>query len=1059
MTDALLATTAGTHDLNLNSTGTAKIGGAVGNGTGSATTFFNSLTTNAGGTTEFSGNIVALTQTFNDDIVLNGSMSMGSMGTAAGLTATFNGNVDATNSDIQLGFVSTAIDGANWSNLGSLRFEGTEIAVQNTIQSTGDQTYVSTVNVVDNLTLDTGSGDLNISGPLLATTAGTHDVNINSTGTAKIGGAVGNGTGSATTFFNGLTTNAGGTTEFSGNVVALTQTFNDDIVLNGSMNMGGTTTNAGLSATFNGQVDATNSTIQLGFVSTAIDGANWSNLASLRFEGTDIGLQNTLQTTGGQTYNATNPVHLDGDTILVGETLSIANGLDGQAKNLVLNFTQTTTLDGSFANITDLTSEGDVSLNGTITTLGNQAYNAGVNLAGNSTLKGNSLSVANVDGQTKNLVLDFVQTTSIDGNFTNITDLTSEGTVSLNGTLSTLGNQSYKAVAQLVGDTTLTGNSATFANGVVGGNHDLVMNFTGLSVLNDGFVGIDGFTVIGPASVSGNLSAGTINLQGSVTLSGDANLNASRSEFAPTEVGNLIFNEDAVDVALSSNGQYAFVVVKEQGLEIIDVSNPASPTPAGNLSITSGGVWGPVGVTLSSNGQYAFVSNFGGGLEIIDVSDVSNPTAVGNFDTPGAGVRDVALSSDGQHAFVASYMKGLQIVNVSDKAAPTLAGSLDTDGLAVGVTLSSDGQYAFVADDMSGLQIIDVSDVSTPTPVGNLAASYVAWDVVLSSDDQYAFVTEREAGLRIIDVSNVTAPKLAGSLDTVDAYRVTLSSDEKYAFVADANAGLQIIDVSNVSAPTPAGNLDTDGWAVSVTLSSDEQLAFVAGENAGLQIIDLAPGTPVAQPVQFGGTVDGGFGLAVTASNVSFNDKVGGATPLASFTAVGDTTTRLNGGLIQTSGTQNFGGAVTLLANTNLVGDSLALSSGVEGGTKNLVLNFAQTTSLDGSLANITDLTSEGDVSLSGTISTIGNQTYNANASLRGNTTRQAGYTDSVILTTVDSTTGAESLNVNAGSEIHITGNVGLGTALAAINLSSGDSRISRELFARSMASSHLAKK
>ena len=46
----------------------------------------------------------------------------------------------------------------------------------------------------------------------------------------KIGGAVGNGTGSATTFFNGLTTNAGGTTEFSGNVVALTQTFNDDIV-------------------------------------------------------------------------------------------------------------------------------------------------------------------------------------------------------------------------------------------------------------------------------------------------------------------------------------------------------------------------------------------------------------------------------------------------------------------------------------------------------------------------------------------------------------------------------------------------------------------------------------------------------------------------------------------------------------------------------------------------------------------------------------------------------------------------------------------------------------
>ena len=184
---------------------------------------------------------------------------------------------------------------------------------------------------------------------------------------------------------------------------------------------------------------------------------------------------------------------------------------------------------------------------------------------------------------------------------------------------------------------------------------------------------------------------------------------------------------------------------------------------------------------------------------------------------------------------------------------------------------------------------------------------------MLSSDDQYAFVADREAGLQIIDVSNVSAPTQAGHLDTVDAYRVVLSSDEQYAFVADQNAGLQIIDVSNVSAPTPAGNLDTDGWAASVTLSSDEQRAFVAGENAGLQIIDLAPGTPVAQPVQFGGTVDGGFGLAVTASNVTFSGIAGGVTPLASLTTVGDTTARLGGGMIETSGSQSFGGAVNLL--------------------------------------------------------------------------------------------------------------------------------------------------
>ena len=124
---------------------------------------------------------------------------------------------------------------------------------------------------------------------------------------------------------------------------------------------------------------------------------------------------------------------------------------------------------------TDLTSEGDVSL-GTITTLGNQVYNASANLAGDTTLEGSSLSVANVDGQTKNLVLNFAQTTSLDGSFANITDLTSEGDVSLNGTISTLGNQVYNASANLAGDTTLEGSSLSVAN-VDGQTKNLVLNF------------------------------------------------------------------------------------------------------------------------------------------------------------------------------------------------------------------------------------------------------------------------------------------------------------------------------------------------------------------------------------------------------------------------------------------------------------------------------------------------------------------------------------------------------------------------------------------------------
>ena len=44
-----------------------------------------------------------------------------------------------------------------------------------------------TASVTDSIVLDSGSGDLTVTGALLATTNGTHDVTINSGGTAKIG--------------------------------------------------------------------------------------------------------------------------------------------------------------------------------------------------------------------------------------------------------------------------------------------------------------------------------------------------------------------------------------------------------------------------------------------------------------------------------------------------------------------------------------------------------------------------------------------------------------------------------------------------------------------------------------------------------------------------------------------------------------------------------------------------------------------------------------------------------------------------------------------------------
>ncbi len=999
LTGKIVGEPAGQHKVTINTTGTATIVGAE----NLSEFVFN------GGTIGLQGNVTTSdSQTYNGTVQLDGDTILQGFGLDLG-------SVDGNKKNFGLDFQEVAVLDGNFTNINDFT-SGGNVSLSGNFVTLGSQTYNANVSL---------TGDSKLAGTTLSLssgiTGGGYDLDLDFSQATTLNGGI--------TGIKNL--KSGGDVSFNGTVA--TSGYQE---YNANASLAANTTLQGTALTLANGLDGQNKSLDLNFSNTTFLNDNYVNISNLTSEG-GVSLSGNITTSGTQSYKAA--ANLTENITLEGTALTFANGVDGNNKNLVLKFSQTTSLDGNFTNINDLTSEGDVSLNGNLTTLGDQTYQANASLAGSVVLQGETLLFSSgVNGANYNFGLNFSQVAALNGKFENIHNLTSNGDVSISGTIQTVEDQTYNANVSLAGNTTLEGNSATFTNGVVGGNHDLLLDFDVHTQINSDFVDIDGFTVTGPATVEGNLSAGTIDLQGNLILSGHANLTASRSEFAPTEVGNLSFTEDAVDVALSSNGQYAFVVVKEQGLEIIDVSNPASPTPAGNLSITSGGVWGPVGVTLSSDEQYAFVSNFGGGLEIIDVSDVSNPTAVGNFQTSGAAAYDVALSSDGQHAFVASYMKGLQIVNISDKTAPTLAGSLDTDGLALGVTLSSDGEHAFVADGTNGLQIIDVSDVSTPTSVGNLAASYIAWDVVLSSDDQYAFVTEREAGLRVIDVSNVSAPTQAGHLDTVDAYRVTLSSDDQYAFVADQNAGLQIIDVSNVSAPTPAGNLDTDGWAVSVTLSSDEQRAFVAGENAGLQIIDLAPGTPVAQPVQFGGTVDGGFGLAVTASNVTFSGIVGGVTAIGSFTAVGDTTTRLGGGKFETSGSQSFGGAVTLLDNANLVGGSLALANGLAGGGNDLTLEFTESMVIDGDsvFSGIGNLSVIGDVALNATIMTTGFQNYSGSATLLGDTSLFTGASGDVGFgSTVD---GSHDLSIEAGvGRIDFFGALGSTAPLQGLNLAS----------------------
>jgi hypothetical protein len=145
-------------------------------------------------------------------------------------------------------------------------------------------------------------------------------------------------------------------------------------------------------------------------------------------------------------------------------------------------------------------------------------------------------------------------------------------------------------------------------------------------------------------------------------------------------------------VALSPDGRTAYLSYWDQGVILLDVSEPTTPVWLGQFTEPPAAEGNTHSVSVAHDGKLALVADETvappwGRLRLVDVQDPSNPVQVGLFETAdsAAGTPGEAYAytihnplvndRDPNQAYLAWYDDGVRLIDVSDAAHPIEIGS------------------------------------------------------------------------------------------------------------------------------------------------------------------------------------------------------------------------------------------------------------------------------------------------------------------------------------------------------------------------------------------------
>ncbi len=247
--------------------------------------------------------------------------------------------------------------------------------------------------------------------------------------------------------------------------------------------------------------------------------------------------------------------------------------------------------------------------------------------------------------------------------------------------------------------------------------------------------------------------------------------------------------------------------------------------------------------SIDKAGKYAYIVG-DEGLEIVNVSNPLFPTTMGTLLSRFTG-RDVKALGDFLYV---SAKEGFYVVSVANPTTPQIAGSLSSQIGYQGIALGNG--LIYLAKGAAGIEIVDISKPHAPFSIATMGFDFDVKDVALN--DQLLAVLGSKT-LEFVDVSNPEAPIKLGKIAIGGIGGTHIAMKEAMAYVVHPQ-GYFVIDATDPMTPKLVGN---GGIFAGVDLTLVDGFAFFAAEGVR-QFPHVVPYANIKDPVNsfYQGAID-----------------------------------------------------------------------------------------------------------------------------------------------------------------------------------------------------------